>query len=325
MNNRQFTVYFDTNFYIWLAKADNEEANQVVSELNELEVRHVLSGKILLELLSGRERNSQDRLLVERVSMFRISPYVVPIGTSQHVTDISSLGWESLCLAGKEREVVSSLLKTIFDSETVAQSWSQIARRKLTDEQDRQINEKLGPFLTELGYVEGGSDEANLEAFINFGHDLVSSLAPMFPAEQQEKLKSIDFNTETPEHLQTISDQLLDALGTDIVQKLKEEEKVSNSIVQLDPRPFGIVTESGSKKELKTLGNTFRDAEHLSIFVNHSNEIDVIQIDSRQMDLVQRNKPVHRIRELGLSNRCFSVKSLSEVVRVVSSKKREIY
>ncbi|MEJ7700823.1 MAG: hypothetical protein WKF71_14415 [Pyrinomonadaceae bacterium] len=52
-----------------------KKQTDVISKLNELEIRHVLSGKILFELLSGKERNPQDKKLVKRVKNFKIEPY----------------------------------------------------------------------------------------------------------------------------------------------------------------------------------------------------------------------------------------------------------
>lgn len=321
---KPFTVYFDTSFYVWLAQASQDEATDVISGLNALEVRHVLSGRILLELLSGRERYPQDQQLFERVTKLHIEPYVIPIGTSSG-TETSDLGWNSLCLAGDERNSFSSFLKEIFDAETAARSWSNIADKKFNKDKEQKLKEKLGPFLESIGFDEGQGDEKNANAFTTFASELISGLAPLLPAEQREKLSSIDFTVEkSPENLMNLSNQLFASFDSQTLERLREETRITDSSVQLDPRPFDVVTESASRREIKRLGNTLRDAEHLSAFVTHSEEIDLIQIDSRQKNLIERDKPIHRLKELNLANRCFSVENLQQVIQAVSNKKTEL-
>jgi hypothetical protein len=49
---RPFTVYFDTNFFVWLAQATEETAEAAIHKLNALGVRHVLSDILVRELLT---------------------------------------------------------------------------------------------------------------------------------------------------------------------------------------------------------------------------------------------------------------------------------
>jgi hypothetical protein len=56
MADRVFTVYFDTQFYVQLCRADKAEADQIVHTLNALNVRHVISNVLLRELLTSKNR-----------------------------------------------------------------------------------------------------------------------------------------------------------------------------------------------------------------------------------------------------------------------------
>jgi hypothetical protein len=330
--NKPFTVYFDTNFYIWLAQVSDEEANNVILKLNELKIRHVLSGKILLELLSGKERNPQDENLVKRVKTFNIEPYKVSINPLE--TDKNNdINWDKLLLKGRLRNTFAELLKAIYDTETVAQSLSNTADKKLNKDKEEKLQQNLKPFLSSIGYDEKQSKEENADAFANFASDLISNLSLILPDEQRRKLEEIDFKVEkSPENLSNISKQILESLGSETVKNLEEEKKIINSTVELDPRPYDVAVNEASKKEIKNLGNTFRDAGHISLFVTHQNQIDLIQIDSHQKNLVERNKPRHRLVELNFNNRYFSVnkslspmENLSKVIELVTNKKQEIY
>ncbi len=330
--NRPFTIYFDTNFYIWLAQVTDEEANNVISKLNELEIRYVLSGKILFELLSGKERNSQDKNLVERVKKFQIEPYKISISLLETDKDID-LSWDILLFNGELRNTLAESLKAIYDAETVAQSLSNMTDKKLSKDKEAKLQQNLQPFLSSIGYDENQSKEENDNALVNFASDLISNLSFVLPDEQRKKFEEIDFAVEkSPKHLLNISKQILDSLGSETVEKLEEEKKIVNSSVKLDPRPFNVAVNEASNKEIKHLGNTFRDAGHINLFVTHQNQIDLIQIDSHQKNLVERNKPKHRLVELNLNHRYFSVEkslssaeNLSKAIEMVTNKRREIY
>jgi len=330
--NRPFTVYFDTNFYIWLAQVSDEEGNNVISKLNELEIRHVLSEKILFELLSGKERNPQDKNLVERVKKFKIKPYKVSISSLETNKDIN-VSWDVLLLNSALRNTFADFLKAIYDTETVAQSLSNMTDKKLSKDKEEKLQQNLQPFLTSIGYEQKQSKEENANAFVNLASDLISNLSFILPDEQRKKLEEIDFAVEkSPEHLLNISKQIIDSLGSENVEKLEEEKKIINSSVKLDPRPYNVAVNEASNKEIKNLGNTFRDAGHINLFVTHQIQIDLIQIDSHQKNLVERNKPKHRLVELNLDHRYFSVEksansaeNLSKVIEIVMNKKQEIY
>jgi hypothetical protein len=330
--NKPFTIYFDTNFYVWLAQVTDEEANRVISKLNELEIRHVLSGKILFELLSGKERNPQDKKLVKRVKNFKIEPFKVSISSSETNKD-TDISWDMLLLSGELRNAIAEFLKAICDTETVAQSLLNMTDKKLSKDKEEKLQQNQQPFLSSIGYDEKQSKEENANAFANFASDLISNLSFILPDEQRKKLEEIDFTVEkSPENLLNISKQLLNSLGSEIVEKLEEEKKIVNSSVRLDPRPYNVAVNEASKKEIKNLGNTFRDAGHINLFVTHQNQIDLIQIDSHQKNLVERNKPKHRLVELNLNNHYFSVEkssnsaeNLSKVIEMVINKKQEIY
>src|SRR5215203_2081213 len=106
--NNYITIYFDTYFYVWLATASNEEAEEIISELNKLKVRHVLSGQVILELLSNSNKPEKDKILVSRMSKFEIEPYRISSSVLEEslTSDISS--WNVLLLDGDKRDSLAS-------------------------------------------------------------------------------------------------------------------------------------------------------------------------------------------------------------------------
>jgi len=89
MLDRKYTVYFDTQFYIQLCRADQAEADQIICTLNELNVRHVISNVLIRELLTSRSRTDLDEVLVQRVRQLKEPPYCAE----------RDLAWEVLLLS----------------------------------------------------------------------------------------------------------------------------------------------------------------------------------------------------------------------------------
>ncbi len=68
---RPFTVYFDTNFFVWLARATETTANNAIDKLNALGVRHVLSEILIQELLTCTNKPEYDESLIKRTQRFQ--------------------------------------------------------------------------------------------------------------------------------------------------------------------------------------------------------------------------------------------------------------
>lgn len=92
----------------------------------------------------------------------------------------------------------------------------------------------------------------------------------------------------------------------------------------MEDRPFHVAMGSATAKAKKRLSNTLRDAEHIMLFVNNNSEIDLLQVDRVQEEIIRRDKPRHRLSELGLADRCFSADSLTDVVETVREMIRDL-
>src|SRR5215208_6639847 len=125
----EHTVYFDTQFYVQLCRADKADADQIIRDLNALNVRHVISNVLIRELLTSRNRTDLDEVLVHRVRQLNLSPYCAD----------SDLAWEVLLLSGQERVDVANTFRDIDDQTTVATSNSIMARRETSSEQHTEL------------------------------------------------------------------------------------------------------------------------------------------------------------------------------------------
>src|SRR5688572_29077616 len=141
---RDYTIYFDTKFYVQLCRAAEAEADQIIRSLNALNVRHVISNVLIRELLTSKDRNDLDEILVERVRQFAVTPY----GTE------GDLEWEVLLLAGQDRIYMAELLRTLHDTMTLATSNSIMARREMNPEQQAELLKANRPVLEQLGFPE---------------------------------------------------------------------------------------------------------------------------------------------------------------------------
>jgi len=294
--NKPFTVYLDTNFYVWLCHADEVLAAQTILALNNLQVRHVISDVIIRELLTSKDRSDYDLLLVERVHQFQLAPFCARQG----------LSWDVLLLAGSDRSAYADLLRDIDDKTTEATSFSIMARRKSSDEQSEKLLEAGKPLLKQAGFPE------------DVGQDISQTLAASKAFLEMFGIKDLEWpQNPTPDDLLKLSEQIIGRLDPTLVARIEEKNRIQDSSTITEDRPFRVAVGNASDKTKKRLGNTLRDTEHIMEFINHSEEIDLLQVDSVHEEIIKRAKPIHRLAELGLANRCFSAGSLSEVIEKI--------
>ena len=210
--NRPVTVYFDTNFYVWLCRADEDLSAGVLQALNGLNVRVVISDVIIRELLTSRDRNELDVMLVNRVNKLRLPPYRTRDG----------LAWEVLLLAGEDRVVAANFLRWAHDHTTVAESFSMMARRETTEEGTAELLEGAEPYLGELGFPE------------DFGKDPVQAAAAVLAMLNIEGVELPE--NPAPEDYQRLSEQLFAMLGPDLVERLREDDRIKDSTTRSEDR-----------------------------------------------------------------------------------------
>ena len=290
---QQFTVYFDTKFYVKLCRADELLATQTINALNVLNIRHVISDVIIRELLTSRDRTNLDEILVRRVGRFSLGPYCTRDG----------LMWKVLLLSGQDRIDVANYLRDIHDKMAEATSFSIMARRETSEEQTAKLAEAGKPLLQQYGFPE------------DFEKNIPQVLAAAKIMLRQFGVQGIDWpENPTPDNLLNVSNEIKNLLDADLVAKLEEESRIQDSSTKTEDRPYQVAAGIATDKTKKKLSNTLRDTEHIMMFINHRGEIDLLQVDNAHEEIIKRSKPKHRLVELGLADRCFSADSLLETV-----------
>ena len=227
--NKYITIYFDTYFYVWLANATDKEANEIIAEVNKLKIRHVLSGQIILELLSSHTKPDKDKILVSRISKFEIEPYRISSNIFEDSLTSDSLSWDILLLEGEARISLANLFKLIFDLQAKAESWSILAQNKYISEKQEKIQESLDPFLSLVGFDkdEKYTNEETAQKHLAFQSEMFSDLFSILPENPFGNFENINFAMEpTAENLINLSNEIKVAVGNENINKLEEDKKL---------------------------------------------------------------------------------------------------
>jgi len=291
--SQQHTIYFDTSFYVKLCRADEALAGQTIHALSALNIRHVISDVIVRELLTSKDRTDLDEILVRRVRQFSLPPYCTR----------DDLMWEVLLLSGQERIDVANHLRNLHDEMAKAASFSIMARRETSAEQTAKLLEAGKPALQQYGFPE--DFEQNMPQVLSAAKTMLEGLG----------VQGLDWpENPTPDDLLKLSERIKGVLGPSLVAQLEEQDRIQDSSTKTEDRPYQVAVGAATDKAAKRLSNTLRDTEHIMLLVNHRDEIDLLQVDKVQEEIIRRQKPKHRLAELGLSDRCFSADSLLAVV-----------
>jgi len=294
---KEYIVYFDTKFYVQLCRANEPEADRIVSSLNALNVRHVISNVLIRELLTSKHRSDLDRVLVQRVRQLKAPPYRAECDAE----------WEVLLLSGEERIFVADRFREIHDELTVATSNSIVARRDMTPEKIAEYLKASHPLLQKYGFPE--DFQKDIAQVISATKGILDSLGMSDQIEWPENPTAAD--------CLDLSEQIKGILDPSEIAILEEHHRIQDSSTQSENRPYQVAIGTASAKSAKSLSNTLRDTEHIILFVQHQNEIDLLQVDKPHHAIINRAQPKHRLAELGLAHRCFCADSLSEAVAKV--------
>lgn len=302
------TVYFDTNFFVWLARErDDQVAGDAIGELNQMEVRHVVALPHIKELFSSRPRHEENKRLHQRISRFNIAPLVLA----------EKFTWDALLGPPDALQAFSNQLRDADDLSAMGHSHALIADRKLTNEQQDAWN-KANPEYAELVLPNGGAPD--MDAIRAKFIPMIEALRPLAAALPNGAFDKILAALESASlDPQDIPSEVFAALGSEQVDKLKEEKDVQKSATASDNRPLGVTLGTATDEQQRALAHTYRDAEHMSVFIEHQDQIHYLQIDTAQFNQLSRKRPKHRLLELGLDGRCFAANSLTDAVKKVAN------
>ncbi len=294
---RAYTIYFDTKFYVQLCHANEAEGYQTILSLNALNVRHVISNVLIRELLTSKDRSDLDELLVQRVRQFTLTPYCTE----------GDLAWEVLLLSGQDRIDLADKLRELHDKMTLATSNSIMARREMNPERQAELLKVSRPVLQQYGFPE--DFQKDIAKVISGGKSILDRLGLGDGIEWPEN--------PTPADLVILSEQIKGILDPSVIAYVEGHNRIQDSSTQSEDRPYQVAIGAASPKSAKALSNTLRDTEHIMVFVQHQDEIDLLQVDKPHQAIINRAKPKHRLADLGLTHRCFSADSLLDTVVTV--------
>ena len=297
MADRIFTVYFDTQFYVQLCRADKAEADQIVHTLNALNVRHVISNVLIRELLTSKNRADLDEVLVHRVRQLNVPPYCAE----------RDLAWEVLLFSGQGRTNIADTFRNLHDQITEATSYSIMTRREMSAEQQAEFMKASRSVLDQLGFPE--DLEKDKATTISAAKGILNMIGMADLIQWPEN--------PTPDDMLKLSEQIMGILDPSDIAFVEEHNRIQDSSTYSEDRPFQVAIGTANPTNAKRLSNTLRDTEHMMFFVQHQNEIDLLQVDRAQHAMINRSNPKHRLAELGLSHRCFCANSLIDTIAKV--------
>jgi len=284
MLKRTCTVYLDAEFYLQLCQADEAEANRAIESLNSLNVRHVVSTALVRELLNEDHRNVLERELVQRVSRFKVPPY----NTEDHI------GWHVFPQSEQESVEGSRVLQEGRDETGL----------ELTSEQEAELKEAVERALQQPAFSKE-PQHSDDEAFqvMSLTKQLVDKLGT-------------ELNMDWPENpslgdLLSMSKQLMDP---SVIARAAEQISLPDAPFEFGDGPYKLVM--GSNRYVGPEGPSYEpgDNEHIVLFIQHQDEIDLLQVDQPLQAIIDTAEPKHHLARLGLSERCFSADSLTDTV-----------
>ena len=289
MLDRICTIYFDAEFYLQLCQADKAEANQVIESLNSLNVRHVVSTALVRELLNHEPRNILEEELVQRVSRFKVAPY----NTEDYI------GWHVFPQSEQASVEESSDLQECRD-----ETGPTTSTLELTSEQEAELKEAVEQALQQPAFSKESrqSDDEDFQ-MMSFTKEIV------------DKLRG-ELNMDWPDNptlgdLLSMSKQLMDP---SVIARAAEQNFLPDGPFEFGDGPYKLVM--GSNRYVGPEGSSYEpgDTQHIVLFIQHQDEIDLLQVDQRQQAIIDTAEPKHRLAELGLAERCFSADSLTDTV-----------
>jgi hypothetical protein len=184
-----------------------------------------------------------------------------------------------------------------------------IAEGRVSSEHFEELLSATTPFLEAQGFSPKPEDyQNNLQALQNF----IERLGNLLP---EGGLRDFNLSGDPAED----SKRLLNLLDPHSLEEAKESNLLNESTTMSEDRPYRVAAGLADAATRRNLGHTLRDSEHMKTFLLHQDEIDLLQVDRAQWNQINRRNPPHRLADLGLANRCFTVAFLDDAVRIIES------
>lgn len=303
------TVCFDTNFYVSLARASDEEASECIARLNALDVRLVVTDNLVRELCVNAHNPQQDRALYARLSLLQRPPL-----------QLGDLPLEALNASDEERHEIANMLQGVHAKMTIAGSVSTVAAsdQLKTLEETQAIVQANGAELKQAGFPVEALLEADDEQAA--AHPTFDFLEQLLEDEELKWLEQIPEVAQLMTIVRGLATGQRPSPGTvePLIQEMKrqlhalhpavmESQTIRGDVFAGDTRPAEIALGLATDSIMHKVGSSQRDAEHMGTFAAHRDMIDYQQVDRRQLNAMQNTsaRPL-RLEELKLVQRCFA-------------------
>ena len=303
------TVYFDTSFYVHLAKAPDHTAEKVIGELNKCSVQPVLSPELAIELLSYKGRGNRNRRLYERVTRLR-SPLMLA----------EEFDWTML-LSAEHTPALADFLGSTNTLKTATRTEAMLGRRltagKFSQERADTIGKKAVQDLQQMGLATEESSSL----------DNVRNMLRVFGIEKSEEdmsvimqsLCALDPDSDPSSHLPTVLQIVgLPDLGSEFFRDMHAVDTTEDAVMN-DDRAYRVGVGEWPADKPHHLGNDFRDIDHQRVFRANHDLIHFLQVDHKHYRSLRH--PNHLLAKDGLVSRCFYLRSLdsaaSEIQRLL--------
>lgn len=262
------TVYLDTSFWIALGKEPEPVADRVVEALNELGVRPVVSTVHLSELLQYPKSGDVDRRIVACSEGFRAGLLDLTKGAN---------GFRMLLAPDELRQPLAGVVRLKHEMAGKADALSLSARK----------GEAAPP-----GSLESAPND--WETFVRpFCRSVLGLEIP--PLDRLESMGETDRTA--------LASAARELLPEAVWKQLEAGDRMKDAVSH-DPRAGRVAAGTASAKEGKAFGATLRDAEHMTVFVEHQDQIELLHVDGPRYRQLQ-DRADHYLRQLQLEARCF--------------------
>jgi hypothetical protein len=300
------TVYFDTSFYVDLARADAGQAVAVLEGLNQLEIRGVFSFDIMDELLAFAGDLKHDQKLFRRLAAL-----------SEGFLHLDNGSWDFLLLQGEDRERVAARIRADRSISDLGKSFGLSAEKPMSRRESHRMMSANRESFKKAGFLDE-RDEFDITGFSKI-IDATTQI-PSLPGPLVTKLREANvlltemLDTTDPAEKAKIQRriesgldefmQLVKQLAPDEFQRMRAEREAFEG----DSRPQQVVTQTGHKSIPGRLSNSYRDAGHIGRFVANRDVVDFLQVDRANFNRLTDPNGLNttQLHEYGLAGRVFT-------------------
>lgn len=302
------TVYLDTSFYVFLQRADADLASATIAQLQSLGVRRVESPELYMELEVSPNMEGK-RALVKRLGLWMIPPLQIR-------------GIDFAWLAAEQRPSEVDELRSAKRQMARAHAFAASATQPLPKEDmplmERAIQRETG---VEFTYNDPDTIKQMIKPMLdqlNNVKEVVPEMAPIIEEIRvlYERFEGGEIDQAEFAAVAARLPMRMKEIAEEVIPGNRRDSAILTGILTGNDRARDIVLGRASEKAESRHLSTIADLEHLSVFLQNSETIDLLMMDGPQLaTLDQRSKSeVKNIRD-----RIFTAADLAGVVDSIRS------